>query len=416
MSFNITDELLEHMRQIKMEIVQKFSSSVEELPPQGSKGWLKMRETVFGGSEVAVLLGLNPYSDLKKLVAGKVGLTHFSGNMATRWGNMFENITEILVKRLLPVERIWELSSLPGFCKGHRYSPDGLGVVRFRCTDSDEYLITLMEYKAPFSSIPKGEIPKHYVPQVKIGLCDLPFAETALFVSNSYRKCSVDDFKFNSAHDLKVHKPYDKVTPPIAAGVIVFTQSAEQKEAMVTEYSINARRGSDSDADSSDDDTPEFYEKILRRIYTGRRTDFGNLDGDDFNLVLKLYMSKMITAKFVDPLIFEEELDRIDFMPHQRDIPQRTKDSAKINTQRMADLLDETKRGVGRLPWKLFISDMIIQPRDDSFKALVQPKIEKGIEILEDIIKVDSRDERVKRLYMHFENKSHYIDRQIEQQ
>lgn len=418
----VTDELLSVIRRVKVAYVEKFAASVGDLPRQGSAEWKILRQHGFGGSEIASILGLNTFSDLKKTVAGKVGLLSFDGSMATRWGNLFENITEMLMHELLPVAKMWEMSSLPGFCPGHRYSPDGVAVIKFICNGRPEYLITLMEYKAPFSSIPIGAIPKHYAPQVKIGLCDLPFVETALFVNNVYRKCSLSMFEFNSKYDREVHtKPFDADHLPIAAGVICFTQSESQKEKMAIKYG-------DTEGSDSDDSSYEFEERLHTKIYNGRSIDVGGLSNRDFGMFLKLYMEKMVTAEFLPPLIFEEELDRIPFMACQRPIPARTPQDADRNTAAMRQLKKAAQTPVKAgaasqktrkrmvLPWKMFMSDMIIQERDDSFVDVARPAIENGMRILRDILDGDPSHETIReRFYTHFENKNHYVDRQIEQ-
>jgi hypothetical protein len=63
---------------------------------------------------------------------------------------------------------------------------------------------------------------------------------------------------------------------------------------------------------------------------------------------------------------------------------------------------------------------MIFQERDDSYKAVIEPRIQEGAAILKDIQRLvddeyPSREVLVERFYTHFENKGHYIDRQIEQ-
>src|SRR5574343_1571806 len=113
----------------------KFIDKYKDLPNQGSHEWIKGRMNTIGGSEMGTLLGVNKYSTLKTWVASKVGLTTFGGNMYTRWGKMFEPITNTLVKLFLGINNIYEAGSIPSYSmNGVKYSPDGLAVVKLLCS------------------------------------------------------------------------------------------------------------------------------------------------------------------------------------------------------------------------------------------------------------------------------------------
>jgi hypothetical protein len=66
---------------------------------------------------------------------------------------------------------------------------------------------------------------------------------------------------------------------------------------------------------------------------------------------------------------------------------------------------------MGYLPWKLLISDIIMQHRDDEFAAQVKPCIENAVNILKTIL-CDSPTpcEKVHRFYQIFTNTGSRID------
>jgi len=393
------------------------------LPKQGTPEWLALRSSCFGGSELASLIGANPYSKLKDLIASKAGLIHFNGNTATRWGSLFEPITDQITARIFSADQIWELSSVPGFCEEHRFSPDGIGVFQIKCEKvvngvlyrTTEYLTVLVEYKAPFSRIPDNRIPKHYLPQVKAGICNFPFVDIGLFVNNVYRKCSHREFRFNSRYDMDLHKPMDECNP-IAAGIIRFFQTAEQIDKMRASIGLD---DSDSDDGSGSDDDSDRDDDLLEHYILGPKyVDFGALDQDRFGELLELHSRGLITADYSKCLIFRGELGRINELHHQIDIPEASPAAYEAEMIACAKAARKDRTAVGGLPWKMFVSDMIFLERDDSFMDELRPKLKEGMTILKDILKpVDGRAPdhatKVSRFYTHFENNDHYLDRKI---
>lgn len=386
----------DYFRDYKINQIEQLVEKYKDLPKQGTAEWLKLREFSFGGSEIAGLIGANEFSSvkasIKEKLAVELGIPPFSGNLYTRWGNMMEEITENIVKKLFG-GKIWELSSIPGFCDNHRYSPDGIGVFKFNCQTiidgvlikTVEYLSVLLEYKSPFSKIPLGVIPKHYLPQIKIGMCDFSgLVDFGLFINNSIRKCRLQDFKFDATYDLNMHKPYDDEHLPIAAGIIVFRQTKEQlakmDEWLSEEYGEDSKNvGDDSDSDSSDDS--DSANKFI---------DFGASNPYDFDDLTRWYMKRYVTAEYGEPLIFESELSRIPFMVAQHpNIPERDIDKHNLDMKKFKESINILRKNdstiIGCLPWKLFISDMIVQMPDNSFKSVVEPKIKKCVEILKNI-------------------------------
>ena len=205
-------------------------------PQQGSIEWHAIKKITIGGSEVATVIGKNPYKKTAELVAEKVGLNEykFNGNIATRWGNLFESITRVFTEIIFSTT-IYETGSIQGPINRQRYSPDGLGIVNLKGQDNNIYeWLVLFEFKAPYKTIPDGIIPKQYIPQLQTGLMTIPDTEFAIFVNNMYRKCNIDNISFDAAYDTNFHSSDSKklakseiLEESLACGVICFYLTAE---------------------------------------------------------------------------------------------------------------------------------------------------------------------------------------------
>jgi hypothetical protein len=275
----------------KTAIIEKFINANATLAVQGSKKWLEERSYTIGGSEISVIMGCNSFSKIPDLVASKVGLDAFSGSTPTRWGNLFENVSEMVCKIMfvsnpMTNNKIYSTGSIPNkTIENHKYSPDGLCVIKFEnIKNKIEDKITLLEFKSPFSTVPGPKIPKQYLPQVKAGLCTIDIAETALFVNNMFRKCSLKDLNFSMKYDDVYHKDELKlkdINDPIAYSIMLISINQSQipvflkkmaniysvsNNANIKAYSTNLNSDlmdlmddcsdatSDSDSDNNDDD------------------------------------------------------------------------------------------------------------------------------------------------------------------
>lgn len=223
-----------HIKKEKLSILKNFLAQHSSLAEQGSDEWLKQRQTIIGGSEIATLLGSNKYNCIKRLISQKVGLSKFTGNTATRWGSLFENMTELIFRQLfLKGQTVYSAGSIPHqTIEGHRYSPDGLCIMKI----NGQYQIVLLEFKSPLRTIPNGKIPIQYLPQVKAGLCTLHVSESGILVNNMFRKCKLSDLCMNARHDMKYH---DINNPPVlsqcvAYGIILFSIPVKNIELFLT--------------------------------------------------------------------------------------------------------------------------------------------------------------------------------------
>ncbi len=185
--------------------------------------WYKSMATTVGGSEMAALLGMNPYSKKDDVILSKAlalgGLSDFRGGEACWWGTLFEDNIEAYVAADLgaPVKG-------SDICvravAGHRNSPDGYIVAQFYegpdgfahlwTTDMSRDLkmsprILLLEFKCPLSRQPDGKVPRQYKPQVWSGLAVSPVAHLGLFVDAVFRKCALADLGDTPAFDRDYH-------------------------------------------------------------------------------------------------------------------------------------------------------------------------------------------------------------------
>jgi hypothetical protein len=405
----------------KIDILKKFINKNQHLAPQGSQEWLDMRVFNIGGSEMATITGDNGFSTMEQLIAQKVGLRNFKGNRATRWGKLFEHITDDLTKLMLEITNdmgIFETGSLEGAVAHQRYSPDGLAVVKLKCEttineeeiETDEYCIVLFEYKSPFSSIPTNKIPKYYLPQVKTGLCSIPITDLAIFVNNMYRKCSLGMFNFTEQYNIEFHdgdaKKKVKPTNPMAMGIIMFYQTDDQRVKFQDTYANKISRDLvDQKPDDSDDsdDPGDFFQQIAdnkhtdvnniysRIFYHKNLIDFGESCGYDFEVMLQLYDDGLLSTKFYEPAVFRSEYYRIPFLIAQgksqvdvRSVGDMIQDQ-RNNIDAFKELTEIGKYQIGYLPWKMFKSSMIYQDRDETYVQRYNDKIQDVIQVIRDL-------------------------------
>lgn len=447
-------------KQHKTNILQTLIEQNKDLAPQGSQEWLTIRECSIGGSEMSVITGDNCYSKLDTLIAQKVGFSKFNGNIACRWGKIFEGVTQKITKRILHIDNIYETGSLEGAVKNQRYSPDGLGVVKLHCEcdfgneiiETEEYCIVLFEYKSPYSSIPIGIIPKHYLPQVKTGLCSIPIADFAIFINNLYRKCPMNDLNIELNYDKEFHTRDKNFIPDtvLALGVNIFYQTAEQMNNFMDKYISESKSySSDSndissiDTSSSDDletpdcesddaqvifnqinksvkisnssyDIPAIYKYIKKiiKINTNYKNtdfksanfknirDFGKSYYGDFNALLELYDQNLVSVYYCEPHICESYYNN-PFLNVQNKKP-AVLDDLNTSIENYKKIINEFPGKIGYLPWKLFKSDIIYEERDPNYVKKYEGEIEKTINIITDINNSKSEFEKVKKFKKYF--------------
>jgi hypothetical protein len=421
-------------RDLKLSDVRAFILANKNLAPQGSEEWLKTRQSIVGGSELSILIGKNPFSSIADLVASKCGLSKFVNNVATKWGNIFEELTRIITQLMfipdisLSEECIYETGSLEGIIPHHRFSPDGLTVVICKKANGELVpIIALLEFKSPLSSIPAGVIPPYYLPQVKAGLCDIDMTEMGLFINNMYRKCTLAQFGNNPEYNRNFHvsdlKKKVTVQEPLAIGILGIYQTKEQYAHLLETYDaeqsyiVRSNDDSSSDEDTREDITRTLLHRILHQFNArgltktntiGRLIDVGALEEQDTLKLFQHICNKQITVKYFAPNIYMHRLrDCVppDLVCADGDIISYSgyeTNPAKFVRKFVASCINKGYHPVGFLPWKLFKSDMILVDKDPMYIYQFVPKINEVIAMVSDICATDSYAERQARFEQYF--------------
>ncbi len=450
--------------------IDAFSESVGEAPAQRSPEWYKLRQTTIGGSEIASLITSNhPYKGIESLIKEKVGITSFRGNIHTRWGTIFEHITKEYIEMALCMEEpITELGSIEGPILRQRYSPDGLGVVKLLKTnegddekingdnfkdekindekindDHYEYYKVLFEFKAPSRTIPDGKIPEHYVPQVLTGLTNIPIADFAIFVNNSYRKCGLLDLDFTAKYDVNFHDGdtkkkaniMTKTTQALACGVICFYQTYKQYYKVV--HDLGYDEDVDEDVDEKEltlEDVLEMDDNVILNNYNSpykesdaellinncflfnyesefiKGLDFGLEQGKNMERLFELHSLGLVSTYYMPLFTNSERLNELPFLTEnhikhpkyvQSDDIKRIVDLQFEEFSNMCEINEWIS--IGYLPFKLMLSDIIIKLPDEQWKEKIEPVVNQALTILDDILNAENKNDKY---YEHFPVKS----------
>jgi hypothetical protein len=228
-------------------LIERFVALHAGRPRQRTEAWLAGKATSIGGSEVAALMGWNPYSNFGGVVGAKAGLRTWDGaSVACWWGTMFEPVIERFVEvdcgtRLAGTDISVPAGAGSGLRGRHANSPDGYAVLTIYLGDPGSWrllstdaatqtaaagrpraeIIALLEFKCPYRRRPKGSIPRHYRPQVWSGLALSPIAHFGVFVDAGFRKCALWNFGPRGGYDGTYHRERKNPlwTTPIAWGL-----------------------------------------------------------------------------------------------------------------------------------------------------------------------------------------------------
>lgn len=194
---------------------------------QHSELWKKIRAFCIGGSSIATVKGLNPYNSVRDLLLTKVNVKPFPGDIKTQWGNLFEEIIKICVEMDKNTTVHGEDLFIDGIViksdyVGCVYSPDGIAVIMSNNNAIEEYSIcdddgcvissdivdstpaeeiVVVEFKCPYSRVPRRDPPAYYIPQVKMGLELIPIATRGLFIEGVFRRCAWDQLDKTGSRD-----------------------------------------------------------------------------------------------------------------------------------------------------------------------------------------------------------------------
>jgi hypothetical protein len=385
-------------------------------PAQRSEKWKALKKITIGGSEVATVLGLNPFKKVKSLVAEKSDIPGygFNGNDATRWGNLFESVTKDWISIILKMETpIFEANSLEGPIERQRYSPDGLGIAKLASNDGFDYFIILFEFKAPYKSIPDGKIPKQYIPQLLTGMLTIPIVETSIFVNNCYRKCPIADINFRATYDTIFHSgdltkkltKAQKITQVYAVGIIGFYQNEYNYDRFIKYVGY----GSDNDSDEDEViilSNNNYDLEILLNSYE-EAIDFGTSKEYVVSRLLELVEEKRVGVEYLPMIVNDKVVNEMEFVQlHdlERKGTEYTSSELRKTLKKQyrsftANCELENKVPIGYMPWKLVKTDIITLDRDPEWREKIEQPIKNALNSIDMISASEDKESTFINLY-----------------
>lgn len=257
-----------------------------------------------------------------------------------------------------------ELPAVELFIKRHKFSPDGLTVL----LKNGEERIVLVEFKSPFMKV-SGGVPGYYMPQMMSGLANFRICEYALYMSTIFRKCRIDDWKYNSAYDTLFHKdvPFDN---PVAMGLTMFTVP------LTEEYVFGME-----DYEFAYLNEEDMKESIGAAAALLQLLDFGQCGKTGMLYLLKGIESGDIAVHDTPVMIFEEfvegvECDSPDDITHYKErVFERCREECEV----------AGRVPVGFLPWKAMRIDVAEIAPDKTEFAKIAMYLRHGLAVLDDI-------------------------------
>lgn len=230
----------------KKTLLNDFLIKHNNLPKQGTQEWLDGRTYRIGGSEISTVLGKNKYQKKKDLVKSHIGLKPFISFFAVHWGSLFEDALRDYINIIYKCDII-ETGSIP-----HKelntiaYSPDGIAVTNtnnishlLNETDiKDKDSIVLFEFKCPYSRIPTGEVPEHYIDQPLLGMEVIDICDISIFIEAVYKLTPFINLKYDNIYNINYHKDKELLTKdPITYGslILYYKKPKEKKEMSLDE-------------------------------------------------------------------------------------------------------------------------------------------------------------------------------------
>jgi hypothetical protein len=360
---------------------------------QRDKQWYETIGVTVGGSEIAAIMGRNPYSDFFDVVNNKItilsgGTGWNGGSEACWWGTLFEDIICAYVEVDLGSPVLGDNICIQKF-PGHRTSPDGYIVAEFYNFEDQTHLwttdmsddiptisqILLLEFKCPMSRKPTSNVPKQYIPQVWSGLAVSPVAHLGLYVDAVFRKCSILDLGDTIDYDTEYHK-YDKnaLKYPVAWGLIgIYAPELDAPRSV--------RFGWKSDEWSLGDPSPDMPDPDVSQAAWQIHTTY-------FSLRLKNQKTTLDVADLGDmePKLFNRTLGLIDqkrFLVNRAAACFADGRGYELYTDEdIGNAIDKLRKDapknywlLGVLPWKLFEVSYNFIERRPNFMEEIAPLI-----------------------------------------
>lgn len=344
---------------------------------QHSEQWIQLRKVLIGGSSIATVLGLNPYQTLRHMILVKVGIVPFGGDEKTQWGNLFEEVIKQCVqidkKTTVYGENLYITGSSvsPKFADCC-YSPDGLallggiGTIEQRevwengvCVREELVAIpgkpvcALVEFKCPYSRIPRSFVPQYYIPQVKMGMELIPAAQVGLFCEGVFRRCGWDQYNTSGDFD-KTLSPTCLGKSPRMFGLIGWYVTSDQMDSMDISMIV------------------EYNDYFSEAMGTMEINDLGSCSPDLFKRLLALVDCGRISVWY---------------SPCESDTDNAAKYLAEFTTLATTN----GNRPIGLIPWKLFALNYHWITKEPGFLDSSIGLLRKCIECVEKCWQVDER-------------------------
>ena len=305
-------------------------------PIQGTEEWLNIRgigidrkRGRIGGSEIAALMGDNPYKNAKALMEVKLGRR--KDKMADRlhcwFGLLFEEVAvKIFEQRYKTSIMCKNISLIDSKLPCSIFSPDGLcaiplcpttgkvlidfSTIRSMTDNEVRYVPILIEIKCPLSRdlTRNANVPAYYVPQLQKGMYCIDEVHASIFIDNCFRICSYEDLHVPHAYNTALHR-LDKAIADdreeINYGCMIFYGSLPND--VDTRYIKRVRIvngaaeicNDESDSFSfSDDDMNHVRSTRMCDIYA---YDFGASSYTTVLNLLKHLRSNIYTVEYMDP-------------------------------------------------------------------------------------------------------------------
>ncbi len=365
-------------------------------------GNMPRKQVAIGGSEIASVLGENPYGSRRKLAKQKLGISVFRGSIDTRWGKMFEPVLNLYTEKYFNTV-ITEMGSIPGVRRSGRaissYSPDGIGIVDANTLREKlgysvhGATVVLFEFKCPRKRIPNGKVPNHYISQPKKGLCVIPMCTMGIFGDAMFRKCSIFDFNYGDSYDRSFHPDsYTQVSAPVALGVIGFYERSPITMPVIPEYIYDPEHPDPYKIPL----IVEYLAKYNVNIVSTIRGLFPDLCEGFVGMITHCMRAQHVGL-----------VPGIDFGSHQpdfEDIVEQAVDSGfniwypdtfadsepglwlEIQFEKFSQFCTEHNYSpVGVMPWKLFKIHFMPIQKDPNYLSKIVPEIEQVVSGIQDI-------------------------------
>ena len=352
---------------------------------QRGAAWYTAIGVTIGGSEIAAVMGWNPYRSRADVVADKSGAAvgWDGGSIDCWWGTMFEDVTARFIEIDCGTDVLGSeicIRAIPG----HRNSPDGYAVIgmywadnewKIWTTDCDFppeiYYIVMIEIKSPYRRFP-DKIPRYYLPQVWSGLTVSPVCHFGLFVDGMYRRCALADLGPNEKYDKSYHSIDKKpLGAPLAWGLTgVYAPLLDAPISLRIRGAVEADESQESNESTggfstSRDVAIEAWSIHSAYFGTYMDKDASRADIIDFGDCGKAYFDK--TMYYVS----EKQFLTIHTDPCFQDgRGAKLQSDALIGRaiDRMRKSPPESYYLLGVIPWKLFLVNYIPIPRRVGFR------------------------------------------------